>query len=131
LKDVVKFHGGKLEFVGQMTELQRDRLLKRVETEHDRVAIEEMYENSRHRDVPDWVPEGWRAKVENRFQRRWPAQVWHGVQGRQYHFVSWIFYALVVGFCLGLPYALKKRSKSATADSESEKSNKTPTSVQS
>jgi hypothetical protein len=48
--------------------------------------------------------------VHNWFQRKWPADVWKGVQGRQYHYVAWIFYAAVVAFCLALPGWLRKRT---------------------
>ncbi len=98
-----------IEFIGQMTEKQRDELLVRVEKQGDKVAIESMYERSHHREVPDWVPVEFRPRVENWFQGRWPAEVWKGVQGRQYHFVAWIFYSVVVAFCLGFPHWLRKR----------------------
>ncbi|MBI3864338.1 MAG: TerC family protein [Planctomycetia bacterium] len=113
LQDVVQYHDGKLEFIGQMTEQQRDDLLARVDAESDKEAISHIYEVSHKRDVPDWVPANWRPRVENWFQRRWPADVWRGVQGRQYHFVAWIFYAAVVAFCLAVPYLLRRRKKPA------------------
>ncbi|MBS0260523.1 MAG: TerC family protein [Planctomycetes bacterium] len=108
LQDVVTVRKGSLEFVGQMTEQQHELLRERVTSEADQKALEEMFEISKHRDVPDWVPEGWRDRVENRFQRRWPAEVWQGIQGRQYHLVSWVFYLLVVAFCLALPRILRR-----------------------
>ncbi len=109
LKDVVKYDNGKLEFIGQMTDKQRDILLAKIDTNADKEAIELMYEKSYFREVPDWVPAGLRPRVHNWFQRKWPADVWKGVQGRQYHFVAWIFYAAVVAFCLGFPAWLRKR----------------------
>jgi YjbE family integral membrane protein len=114
LKDVVKFHAGKLEFVGQMNKAQRDKLAARANAQKDKEAIAAMYEISHHRDVPDWVPANLRPRVENLFQRRWPADVWKGVQGRQYHFVAWIFYTVVVVFCLGLPRVLRRRKPPTT-----------------
>jgi YjbE family integral membrane protein len=109
LRDVVKYHDGKIDFIGQMSAPQRVSILARVDAKEDKEAVEAMYEISHRRDVPDWVPVQWRPRVENLFQRRWPAEVWQGVQGRQYHFVAWIFYAVVVAFCLGLPRILRHR----------------------
>ena len=109
LKDVVKYHNGKLEFIGQMTDKQRDVLLAKVDKQADKEAIELMYEKSYLREIPEWVPAGLRPRVHNWFQRKWPADVWKGVQGRQYHYVAWIFYAAVVAFCLALPAWLHKR----------------------
>jgi YjbE family integral membrane protein len=103
LKDVVQYENGKLVFIGQMTKPQHDELAARVDTADDKKAIADLYEISHQRDVPNWVPANWQPRVENWFQRRWPAQVWQGIQGRQYHFVAWIFFAVVVGVCLGLP----------------------------
>jgi len=107
LREFVKIR--ELEFVGQMTEKQRDELLARVEEPSDKKTIETIYEKSHYREVPNWVPPVWRPRVENWFQRRWPAEVWKGIQGRQYHFVAWIFYGVVVVFCLGFPHWLRKR----------------------
>ena len=109
LKDVVKYRGGKLEFIGQMSKRQRDALLARVDKQTDQEAIEVMYEKSYLREIPNWVPAELRPRVHNWFQRKWPAEVWNGVQGRQYHFVAWVFYAAVVAFCLGFPAWLRKR----------------------
>jgi hypothetical protein len=109
-KDQVKYDRGKLIFIGQMTKPQRDALLDKVDKQTDKEAIEAMYEKSRLQDIPNWVPAGQRARVHNWFQRKWPADVWKGVQGRQYHYVAWIFYAAVVAFCLALPGWLRKRS---------------------
>ncbi|HMC11942.1 MAG TPA: hypothetical protein VKH44_11655, partial [Pirellulaceae bacterium] len=109
-KDQVKYERGKLIFIGQMTELQRDALLVKVDKPTDKEAIEVMYEKSYLRDIPNWVPAGVRPWVHNWFQRKWPADVWKGVQGRQYHYVAWIVYTAVVVFCLALPVWLRKRA---------------------
>lgn len=109
-KDQVNYKHGKLEFIGQMTKPQRDALLAQVDKDTDKEAIEAMYEKSYRRDVPNWVPAGLQPRVHNWFQRKWPVDVWKGVQGRQYHFVAWIVYAVVVAFCLGLPAWLRRRS---------------------
>lgn len=109
-KNQVKFERGKLIFIGQMTRLQRDALVAKADEQTDKDAIEAMYEKSRLQDIPNWVPAGLRPWVHNWFQRKWPADVWKGVQGRQYHFVAWIVYAAVVAFCLALPVWLRKRS---------------------
>jgi hypothetical protein len=111
LKDVVRFHGREFEFIGQMTDEQRDELLERVQEEPDIEAINKMYDKSRRRDVPDWVPAAVRARAEPWFQRKWPAEVWHGVQGRQHHYVAWIWYALVTVFCMTTPYWWRRRSQ--------------------
>jgi hypothetical protein len=84
--------------------------------------------------VPEWVPKlltwfgackvfGWKIfawipplvepRAENWVERRWPAEVWKEVQGRQYHFVAWIFDGIVIAFCLGFPAWLRKRSHRA------------------
>ncbi|HLJ12095.1 MAG TPA: TerC family protein [Planctomycetaceae bacterium] len=114
LQGVVRFHDGQLEFAGQMNEDQKKALLAGV-AQADHEAIEEMYEQARHRDVPNWVPQGVKPHVELWFQRKWPVEVWKGIQGRQYHAVAWIFSALVIAFCLGFPYWKRGRSTQAKA----------------
>lgn len=118
LKEVVKYESGTLEFIGQMSEEQRDELLKHVNAGPDQEAIAAMYEIAHRRDVPDWVPADWRPRVANWFQRRWPIDVWKGVQGRQYHFFAWIFFGAVVVFCLGLPRWLSRRRGPPAESSE-------------
>lgn len=93
---------GQLTFIGQMTEAQRDSLLKRT-SDNDQKTINKLFESTRHRDVPSWVPEGWRGTVESWFQLKWPAKDWHGMQGHQRHYVSWIFYVAIIAFCLTSP----------------------------
>lgn len=44
---------GTLNFIGQMSVEQRDALLACTS---DKNAIEDLYESSRHRDVPGWIP---------------------------------------------------------------------------
>jgi YjbE family integral membrane protein len=109
LTGVVHFNAGRLEFIGQMDERQRDALLKLVSDEHDRHAIGEMYETAQRRDVPEWIPDRLKGQAQNWVQRRWPADVWQGIQGRQYHFVSWFVYAFVVAFCLAVPAVMRKK----------------------
>ena len=106
LRDVVTFDQGSnadepgtLNFIGQMTEAQRDALLKLTD-EKDKKSIEKLFEGSHQRDVPNWVPQKWRGTVEPWFQRKWPAKNWQGIQGNQHHYVSWIFCGLVIAFCL-------------------------------
>jgi len=112
-KDQVRYEGGKLEFIGQMTIPQHQELLAHVDKPADKEAIDVMYEKSYRRDVPNWVPADWQPRVHNWFQRKWPFEVWKGIQGRQYHFVAWIVYGVVVAFCLALPAWLKKRGGKA------------------
>lgn len=103
LTPLVTFEHGGLVFNGRMSESQRDNLLARVKTDKDKQAVEEMFEESREREVPGWVPEILATQAEGWVQRKWKADMWQSVQGRQYHFVAWIFYAIVVVFCVTCP----------------------------
>lgn len=116
LKDVVWHQNGQLVFVGQLTVPQRDFLKQCVKTDDDRKAIEDIYETSYHRDVPGWIPDGWKARIEPWFQRRWPAEVWKGVQGRQYYFVAWIWYVFVITFCMTCPWWSRRGRSSGDTD---------------
>jgi YjbE family integral membrane protein len=109
LREVVTFEKGQLTFVGQMNENQRDQLLTRVEQAADRHEIEELYDETRVRPVPDWIPESLRGKVSGWVQRKWPAEDWKRVKGAHHHLTAWIFYGLVIALCLASPYVLRKR----------------------
>lgn len=107
LRDVVTYEPGSneaapgtLKFIGQMSVEQRDALLTRTS---DKKAIEDLYEATRHRDVPGWIPAGWRATVEPWFQHKWEAKHWQAIQGHEHHAFSWIFFALVIVGCLTSP----------------------------
>lgn len=100
---LVRYEDGKLTFIGRMSESQRDELLSRVTTDKDKHAVEEMYEESRERPVPGWVPAVLTSSAQEWVQRKWTADKWQNIQGRQYHFVGWIFYAIVVVFCVTCP----------------------------
>lgn len=107
LRDVVTYKAGAnkadpgtLNFIGQMNAEQRDALLAHTS---DKTAIEDLYEATRYHEVPGWVPAGWRATVEPWFQHKWEAKHWHAIQGHERHYVSWIFYGLVIAFCLTSP----------------------------
>ncbi|MCX7418962.1 MAG: TerC family protein [Planctomycetia bacterium] len=107
LRDVVKYVAaadekdpGKLTFFGQMSVEQRDLLLKHTS---DKTAIDDLYEGTRVREVPKWIPEGWRGSVESWFQLKWPAANWQAIQGHKHHYVSWIFCGCIIGFCLTSP----------------------------
>jgi len=113
VKSRTSFEQPTLTFVGQMTEADRDGLLQAVSRDEDRTVIHEMYEQAHPREVPGWVPEGLRDHVSNWFQRKWPAETWEGVKDRKYYWVSWVFFALVVGSCLMAPRFLKKKSDAA------------------
>lgn len=104
LRGLVTYERGRLTFVGQMTEPQRDSLLALVDQQSDKHEIETLYEQTHLRPVPDWVPEGLRDKVAGWFQHKWPAADWQRIQGSRHHYVAWIFYVLVIGFCLSTPY---------------------------
>jgi len=107
LKELAKYEAaknekapGKLTFIGQMSVEQRDTLLKHTS---DKKAIDDLYEATRYRDVPAWVPAGWRGRVESWFQLKWTAANWKAIQGHSHHYVSWIFCGCVVAFCLTSP----------------------------
>lgn len=128
LRDVVSYQPGSdtkapgtLTFVGQMTEAQRDALLK-LTSDQDKDEITNLYEGTRHRDVPGWIPEGWKPRVDPWFQLKWPAEQWRAIQGHQHHYVSWIFYGFVIAFCLTSPHwwpGSKKAVAKEPASSES------------
>lgn len=109
LRDVVSFEKGELKFIGQMNETQRDTLLARVEQSADRRAVEELFEATRVRPVPDWVPESLRERVSGWVQRKWPAEDWKRIGGAHHHLTAWVFYGVVIAFCLAAPYWLRKR----------------------
>ena len=107
LRDVVDYKPGSSEtqpgtltFIGQMTVTQRDALLALTT---DQAAINELFEATHRRDVPSWVPDGWRQRVEPWFQVKWPAEEWQSIKGNRHHYVSWIFFGLVIAFCLTSP----------------------------
>jgi YjbE family integral membrane protein len=111
LREFVSYRPGHLEFVGQMDGEQRNALLEHVTAEEDKHAVKVMYDRSHRRDVPAWVPDSWKDRVEPWFQRRWPAEVWIGIQGRQHHYVAWIWYGVVIAFCMTSPYWWRGRRK--------------------
>ncbi|MBM3971156.1 MAG: TerC family protein [Planctomycetes bacterium] len=91
---------GLLEFIGQMTPEQRDALLQHTS---DTTAIENLYEETRRRDVPEWVPVAWRGTVDAWFQHKWEAKNWQAIKGNRHHYVSWLFFAAVIALCLTSP----------------------------
>jgi YjbE family integral membrane protein len=114
-----RYHDGLLEFVGQMTEAQRDALMERVASKADKEAIESMFDSARVRPVPEWVPDTLKPRVENWFQRKWPVEVWTGIQGRTHHYVAWIWYAVVIAFVMTSPYWWRRRQAPGPAESKS------------
>lgn len=107
LRDVVSYKPGlkeidpvELTFIGQMSPAQRDAL--RTLTS-DQAAVETLFKQTQHHDVPNWVPAGWRDTVDPWFQVKWPAADWQAVQGRRYPWVSWAFCGLVILFCVTSP----------------------------
>lgn len=117
LRELVDYRGGRLTFIGQMNETQRDELLARVGKPADKRAIEALYEETHLRPVPDWVPEALRDRVSGWVQRKWPAGDWKRVQGARYHYVAWGFYGIVIAFCLSSPHWLRRRdAEPPTAD---------------
>jgi hypothetical protein len=118
IKDVAHFQDGVLEFIGQMSEGQRDALLARVEDKADKEEIVSMYDSARIRPVPEWIPEALRPRVENWFQRKWPVEVWNGIQGRTHHYVAWIWYAMVIVVVMTSPYWWRRCHATGQTDTE-------------
>lgn len=118
LRDVVQYAPEKhtLTFIGQMTEDQRDELLGHVTDQHDKDEINGMYENAHEVPVPGWVPEGLKPRISSWIQHKWPAEDWRNVQGRQYHWVAYVVYALVIGVCVTSPYWWPGRKKNEPAE---------------
>lgn len=108
LTGVAQFESGKLTFIGQMDEAQREALLERVSEEKDKIVIKELYEQTYVRTVPDWVPESMRGTVKGWLQRKWPVEDYRRIEGRRHHYVAWAFYGLVIGLCLTSPTWLKR-----------------------
>jgi len=98
-----------LTFIGQMTPVERNELLAHAGAAEDKQTIEKMYEDARVRDVPGWVPANIVPFVERWFQRKWPAEEWFAVKDHRYYLVSWIFYAIVIAFCLSSPHWWKRK----------------------
>jgi threonine/homoserine/homoserine lactone efflux protein len=103
LKSVVSYDGGKLTFIGNMTEVQRDLLLALVSSPQDRQMVSEMYEVAHLRPVPAWVPASVGPLVSAWCQEKWPAECWQAVRGHEYPVVAWVFHASVMLLCLTAP----------------------------
>lgn len=112
LREQVEQANGLLIYRGQMTESQRDLLLAQAGSEEDRAAIDELYQTTRPRAAPGWLPKGLRSTVGHWFQLKWPIEYWRATRGREYHYVAWIFDALVIVFCLTFPW-WRRRAKAA------------------
>ncbi|MFM8250369.1 MAG: TerC family protein [Planctomycetota bacterium] len=112
VQDRVELRKTDLLFTGQMSSEQRDALLAAVSTSEDKEAIEGLYEQSRQREVPNWVPEAWRTSATHFFQRKWPVEDSKKLAGHHYHFVAWIFNTLVIVACLTSPIWRRKLSAS-------------------
>lgn len=99
---------GRLTFIGQMNEAQRDELLERIEEPADREEIKKLFEDTRARPVPDWVPDALRVRFSRWVQRKWPAEDWQRISAGRHHYAAWIFYAAVIAFCLSAPYWIRR-----------------------
>lgn len=131
LRDLVEVRRNDLKFVGQMSAEQRDLLLDAVSSDADKKEIEGLYEQSRQRDVPSWVPASWHSRVATFFQRKWPVEDSRKLEGKHYHVVTWIFNTLVIVACLTSPYWRRKKNGAAaasggTADAAASNSNNAP-----
>jgi len=115
LKEFASFERGHLTFIGQMNETQRDELLARVDQEADRKEIEELYEGSYLRPIPEWVPDAFRGLASGWFQMKWPADDWKKIGKSHHHYVAWIFYGLVIAGCLSVPYWVRKGDEPGAA----------------
>lgn len=111
--------GDDLTFTGRLTEEQRDALLACVSSSGDREQIEHLYEGTRERSIPDWVPNAIAGPVHGWAQRKWPADTWASLQGRHHHWLAWLFYAAVMIFCLTWPSWWRRRTSAAAASETS------------
>lgn len=112
LRDAVHYEKKKLTFIGQMSEAQRDELLARVTPADvgsggespDSIVIKELFEETRPREVPAWMPNAVEPWARGWFQKKWPFADWQRVSGAHHHYVAWLFYAVVIAFCMSAPY---------------------------
>ena len=102
-----------LRYAGQMTQEHRDQLLAVCQTDEDRKAIAAMYENSRVRDIPAWVPGFLHPFVQPKFG----ADSIQKVEGRRWHSVAPLFNLVVVLGCLAIPWWIR-RSRSSSHSGE-------------
>jgi YjbE family integral membrane protein len=93
-----------LRYAGQMTEEHRDQLLQVCETDKEREAVTGMYESSRVRDVPGWVPKFLAPFVQPKF----PAESLQRIEGGHRHWVAPLFNAVVVLTCLAVPWWIRR-----------------------
>jgi YjbE family integral membrane protein len=95
-----------LRYAGQMTPEHRDQLLSVCQTEKERSAIASMYDASRVREVPAWVPGFLHPFVQPKF----PADSLAKVEGRKWHQVAPLFNLIVVLGCLAVPWWIRRRA---------------------
>ena len=95
-----------LRYTGQMTPEHRDQLLAVCQTEKEREAIGSMYDASRVRDVPGWVPKFLHPFVQPKF----PADSLAKVEGGKRHWVAPLFNLVVVLGCLAVPWWIRRRA---------------------
>lgn len=98
-----------LRYAGQMSPEHRDQLLAVCQTDEERKAIGAMYENSRVRDIPAWVPGFLRPFVQPKFG----ADSIQKVEGRRWHYVAPLFNLVVVLGCLAIPWWIRRRRGSS------------------
>ncbi len=94
-----------LRYTGQMTEAHRDLLLDAAANDVEKEAVGNMYEMSHVRKGPGWLPEFIHPLIQPKF----PAESLAKVEGRKYHWFAWVFYTVVIGSCLAIPYAIRQR----------------------
>jgi hypothetical protein len=92
-----------VEFLGNMTSVQRDALLDAVSSEADKKAVEEMYDIAQKHPVPGWVPSALQGRAERWVQLKWPAAEWEVVKDHQYPLVGRGVCAAIVLLCLLSP----------------------------
>lgn len=114
LRPLVDFSKGHLNYLGQMTPEHRDQLLAVADGDKERKSIEQIYETSRPRTPPGWLP----SALESLIQPKFPAEFAEKVEGRKYHWFAWVFKLAVVVICLSTPFWHKKPVESMQAGSE-------------
>ncbi|RPI85192.1 MAG: hypothetical protein EHM42_06910, partial [Planctomycetaceae bacterium] len=104
LHELTHFSDGHLHYIGQMTADHRDELLSVAAGDQERKAVEQIFELSHERAAPGWLPSVFSSLIQPKF----PAELMQKVQGRQYHWVAYVFNVAVVVICMSTPFWLRR-----------------------